>query len=53
MIKVKDVTVFGSQKATEIVATVNSMVSMLSITAPLIMGGAIALSLLSVLLIPW
>ncbi|NYZ79714.1 DUF2070 family protein, partial [Candidatus Micrarchaeota archaeon] len=53
MIKVKDVEVFGAQKATEIVATVNSMVSMLMITAPVVMGGSIALSLLSVLLIPW
>ncbi|MEM0372239.1 MAG: DUF2070 family protein [archaeon] len=53
VIKVKDVEVFGAQKATEIVATINSMVSMLSIIAPLVMGGAIALSLLSVLFIPW
>lgn len=53
MFKVKNINVLGSQRATELISTVNSMVAIMKIIAPIIFGTALFLSLLSVLLIPW
>lgn len=51
MIRVNGIHVLGAQKATELMSTINSIVSIMKILGPMIFGSTLFLSLLAVLLI--
>lgn len=51
--RIKGVSVFGAQKPTEVVSTVNSIIAMMKILSPMIFGLTLVLSLLGVFVIPW
>jgi len=53
MIKVKGIDVFGPQRSIELVSTVNTMMAMMKIMAPLIFMLSLAVSLLGVFYIGW
>ena len=52
-IKVPGIRVLGMQRASELIATINSIVSTMTIIAPFVITSGIILSLLSILIIPW
>jgi len=53
IIKVKDIDVFGPQRSIELVSTINTMIAIMKIMAPLIFMLSIALSLFGVLYVGW
>jgi len=53
MIKVKGLDVFGPQRSIELVSTINTMIAIMKIVAPLIFMLSLALSLLAVFYVGW
>jgi putative membrane protein len=53
MIKVRGIDVFGPQRSIELVSTINTMIAMMKIVAPLIFILSLALSLLAVFFVGW
>ncbi len=53
MIKVRGIDVFGPQRSIELVSTVNTMIAIMKIVAPLIFILSLALSLLAVFFVGW
>ncbi len=51
IIKVKGLNVFGPQKAAELTATINSVIAMIKIAGPVIMGFSLTASLLAIMAI--
>jgi len=52
-ITVPEIRVLGMQRASELIATINSIISMITILGPFVITSGILLSLLSILTIPW
>ena len=53
MIRVKGIDVFGPQRSIELVSTINTMIAMMKIVAPLIFILSLTLSLLAVFFVGW
>jgi putative membrane protein len=53
MIKVRGIDVFGPQRSIELVSTINTMIAIMKIVAPLIFILSLTLSLLAVFFVGW